>query len=281
MKHVVNKSRKNLRESQIEALNLSSLANLIYAYGNDLRVLHLNVKGDDFSAVHKTLNDAYDLVFKAYDTVAELAIARNEAVKNPSTVVSIIKPLEARDYSCQEAVQIAIEEGNKVLDAICSIEGYDRAVQPTLDNIIVDLDKILKYNLSNFVEQEAPLAIHESVDYDDNIPWLASELDKQRIINAFIYPDREKWKHSRDLIIPVPMGDLKIAYYDGEWIWEVKYYSKDHSQNFTLYFEFSEGVQDIINRMLEARTAEEVREIYNTPKNPTNPAWTEYVDNNI
>lgn len=139
------KSRKTLKESFVEAISLSSLADLIYAYGNDLRVLHLNVKGEDFKSVHEALNELYDTIFDAYDTVAELAIARGEEVKNPSTVVSIIKPLEARTFNCEEAIAIARDEGLKVLDAVCSIEGYDKAVQPALDNITVSLDKTLNY----------------------------------------------------------------------------------------------------------------------------------------
>lgn len=146
------KSRKTLKESQIEVLNLSSLANFIYAYGNDLRVLHLNVKGGNFKSVHEALNSLYNEIFDAYDTVAELAISRNEKVKNPSTVVSIIKPLEARVFSCEEATSIAREEGLKVLDAICSIDGYGRAVQAALDDIIVSLDKTLNYIFARWSE---------------------------------------------------------------------------------------------------------------------------------
>ena len=80
-------TRKTLKEAQIEALSLSSLADLIYAYGNDLRVLHLNVSGAGFRSVHEALNELYDDVFEAYDAVAELALARGEKVTNPSTVV--------------------------------------------------------------------------------------------------------------------------------------------------------------------------------------------------
>ena len=157
-------ARKTLKESQIEALSLSSLADLIYAYGNDLRVLHLNVKGADFKSVHEALNELYDDVFEAYDTVAELAIARGEKVKNPSTVVSIIKPLEAGDFNCEEAIVIAREEGLKVLDAVCSIEGYDKAVQPVLDDIIVNLDKTLNYIFSRW--SVADPAEEETFDFD-------------------------------------------------------------------------------------------------------------------
>ena len=164
MRVTKSKSRKTLKESQIEALNLSSLADLIYAYGNDLRVLHLNVKGADFKPVHEALNELYDEVFDAYDTVAELAIARGEKVKNPSTVVSIIKPLEARDFNCEETIVIAREEGLTVLDAVCSIEGYDRAVQASLDEIIVNLDKTLNYIFSRWTE--AVPAEDEPFDFD-------------------------------------------------------------------------------------------------------------------
>ena len=154
MRVTKSKSRKTLKESQIEALNLSSLADLIYAYGNDLRVLHLNVKGEGFKSIHEALNELYDDVFEAYDAVAELAIARGEKVKNPSTVVSIIKPLEARAFNREEAIAIAREEGLKVLDAVCSIEGYDKAVQPVLDDIIVNLDKTLNYIFSRWSDVE-------------------------------------------------------------------------------------------------------------------------------
>ena len=154
MRVTKSKSRKTLKESQIEALNLSSLADLIYAYGNDLRVLHLNVKGEGFKSIHEALNELYDDVFEAYDAVAELAIARGEKVKNPSTVVSIIKPLEARAFNREEAIAIAREEGLKVLDAVCSIEGYDKAVQPVLDDIIVNLDKTLNYIFSRWSDAE-------------------------------------------------------------------------------------------------------------------------------
>lgn len=159
-------TRKTLKESQIEALNLSSLADLLYAFGNDLRVIHLNVKGADFKSVHEALNELYDEVFDAYDTVAELAIARGEKVKNPSTVVSIIKPLEARDFNCEEAIVIAREEGLKVLDAVCSIEGYDKAVQPVLDDIIVKLDKTLNYIFSRWSADTEDKYEEETFDFD-------------------------------------------------------------------------------------------------------------------
>ena len=162
----VTKSRKTLKESQIEALNLSSLADLIYAYGNDLRVLHLNVKGAGFKSVHEALNELYDDVFEAYDAVAELAIARGENVKNPSTVVSIIKPLEARPFYREEAIVIAREEGLKVLDAVCSIEGYDKAVQPVLDDIIVKLDKTLNYIFSRWSVAVDAEDEDETFDFD-------------------------------------------------------------------------------------------------------------------
>ena len=163
MRVTKSKSRKTLKESQIEALNLSSLADLIYAYGNDLRVLHLNVSGAGFRSVHEALNELYDDMFEAYDTVAELAIARGEKVKNPSTVVSIIKPLEASDFNCEEAIVIAREEGFKVLDAVCSIEGYDRAVQASLDEIIVNLDKTLNYIFSRWIVADDN---EETFDFD-------------------------------------------------------------------------------------------------------------------
>ena len=166
MRVIKSKSRKTLKESQIEALNLSSLADLIYAYGNDLRVLHLNVSGAGFRSVHEALNELYDDVFEAYDAVAELAIARGEKVKNPSTVVSIIKPLEARDFSREEAIAIAREEGLKVLDAVCSIEGYDKAVQPVLDDIIVNLDKTLNYIFSRWSVADDNEETEETFDFD-------------------------------------------------------------------------------------------------------------------
>ena len=166
MRVTKSKSRKTLKESQIEALDLSSLADLIYAYGNDLRVLHLNVKGAGFKSVHEALNELYDDVFEAYDAVAELAIARGEKVKNPSTVVSIIKPLEARAFSREEAIAIAREEGLKVLDAVCSIEGYDKAVQPVLDDIIVELDKTLNYIFSRWSDTEDAEGEEETFDFD-------------------------------------------------------------------------------------------------------------------
>lgn len=173
MRITKSKSRKTLKESQIEALNLSSLADLLYAFGNDLRVIHLNVKGVDFKSVHEALNELYDEVFDAYDTVAELAIARGEKVKNPSTVVSIIKPLEARDFNCEEAIVIAREEGLKVLDAVCSIEGYDRAVQASLDEIIVNLDKTLNYIFSRWTV--AVPAEDEPFDFDGILDEPAEE----------------------------------------------------------------------------------------------------------
>ena len=166
MRITKSKSRKTLKESQIEALNLSSLADLIYAYGNDLRVLHLNVSGAGFRSVHEALNELYDDVFEAYDAVAELAIARGEKVKNPSTVVSIIKPLEARVFSREEAIAIAREEGLKVLDAVCSIEGYDKAVQPVLDDIIVNLDKTLNYIFSRWSADTEDEEEEETFDFD-------------------------------------------------------------------------------------------------------------------
>ena len=72
--------------------------------------------------------------------------------------------MEARAFSREEAIAIAREEGLKVLDAVCSIEGYDKAVQPVLDDIIVNLDKTLNYIFSRWsVDTEDE---EETFDFD-------------------------------------------------------------------------------------------------------------------
>ena len=137
-------------DSKSKDTNTKSLADLalyVYAFGNDVRTLHLHTTGQDFISIHEKLNELYDVLFEAFDSFAEMAISHNETVQNPTNIKDSIEwePLESKDFSSDEICKVINEKGNVVINDILKIKEYEPFVQSKVDEYSSELDKIINY----------------------------------------------------------------------------------------------------------------------------------------
>lgn len=130
-------------------MRLNELSGILYLFGNDLRMLHLNCVGKDFLYIHKELNDFYDEVFDFYDDVAESALAQSESICNPSDLIldtPLWNSVQGNSFGSNEILSIVIKKGNKVLDFIKKIDtDYPKHIYSMLDSISEYLDKEINY----------------------------------------------------------------------------------------------------------------------------------------
>lgn len=131
-------------KEETAGVTLSKLADYLYGFGNDIRILHLYTSGLEFLPYHEKLNELYDVLFDAYDTVAEMAISHNESIKNPSKIEGW-EVLEGKDFSAEEICNIVIEKGNELLNYIKNTNEYESFVQSNIDEFYGELDKIINY----------------------------------------------------------------------------------------------------------------------------------------
>lgn len=124
--------------------SLSELADIMYSFGNDCRLMHLYTSGVEFKAYHELLNDLYDLCFSSYDKLAEMAIAHDEIIKNPASIDSK-NALEGDKFTADDIIEEVTNRGNQVLDSLNNINKYESFVQSEVDNISAELDKIVNY----------------------------------------------------------------------------------------------------------------------------------------
>ena len=52
--------------------SLAELALYVYAFGNDVRTLHLHTTGNNFISIHESLNELYDVLFEAFDSTGSI-----------------------------------------------------------------------------------------------------------------------------------------------------------------------------------------------------------------
>lgn len=71
--------------------SLSELSDLLYLFGNDVRLLHLHTVGLQFFSFHKALNELYDVCYDMYDSLAEMAISHKESIGILQRLFMIIK----------------------------------------------------------------------------------------------------------------------------------------------------------------------------------------------
>ncbi len=130
-------------------MKLNEISDLLYLFGNDLRMLHLNCVGKDFLYVHKELNDFYDEVFDFYDTVAESALTQSETINNPSDLIleySDWESIQGNEFTFDEVLEYVNQKGNAVLNAIKIVDDdYPKHIYSMLDNISEYLDKEINY----------------------------------------------------------------------------------------------------------------------------------------
>ena len=126
-------------------MKLAELGEYVYLFANDLRMLHLLARGEEFLSVHAELEDLYDFV-------CESGIAHGEEITNPSSLKEKIgdwNPIQAQEFSMDEIYEYVIENGKFILQSIteCSAE-YESYVQSGLDDFAKDADKIINYKFS-------------------------------------------------------------------------------------------------------------------------------------
>ena len=128
--------------------SVSELASVLYAFGNDVRLLHLYTSGVEFMPYHEKLNELYDILFDAFDTCAEIAIAHDEKVVNPAKVLEVCtewKPLEGDKFTAEEICKEVDERGNIILGNIKNVKKYESFVQSKIDDFTAEIDKIVNY----------------------------------------------------------------------------------------------------------------------------------------
>lgn len=130
-------------------MKLNKISNILYLFGNDLRMLHLNCVGKDFLYVHKELNDFYDEVFDFYDTVAESALTQLETISNPSDLILDTKweSVQGNEFTFDDVLDIVNVKGNQVLNAIADVDKdvYPSHIYSMLDNVSEYIDKEVNY----------------------------------------------------------------------------------------------------------------------------------------
>ena len=133
-------------------MKLSKLGEYVYLFGNDLRMLHLLAKGEEFLSVHAELEELYDIIFDLYDFVCESAIAHGEEITNHSNLVNKITDwnvIQSQEFSMNDIYEYVIENGKFILQQIeeCGAN-YESYVQSGLDDFAKDADKIINYKFS-------------------------------------------------------------------------------------------------------------------------------------
>lgn len=147
----LNQVQSDLNES-IEypnELTLAELADYLYMFGNDCRMLHLYSVGEEFLTIHALLEELYDLAFDFYDFVCESAISHGEFVTNPSLIYDRLKgfwqPITGNAFTQAESVAYIRENGKMLMDCIEIIQDYESWVQSGIDDFAKDFDKIINY----------------------------------------------------------------------------------------------------------------------------------------
>ena len=131
-------------------MKLNEISSVLYLFGNDLRMLHLNCVGKEFLYIHKELNDFYDEVFEFYDTVAESAIVQGETIGNPSDLILDTvgwESIQGSNFTIDDVLDNVITMGNVVLNDIANVdkEVYPSHIYSMLDSISEALDKEINY----------------------------------------------------------------------------------------------------------------------------------------
>lgn len=128
--------------------SISELAAVLYAFGNDVRLLHLYTSGVEFIPYHEKLNELYDILFDAYDTCAEIGIAHDEKIVNPAKVLEVCTdwaPIEDDKFTAEDIIKEVTERGNTILDNIKNVKEYESFVQSKIDDFSGEIDKIVNY----------------------------------------------------------------------------------------------------------------------------------------
>ena len=109
------------------------------ALANDMKHIHTHAKGSLFDNIHNICNEYYEKANEEADTLAELAIEKEETIMNPSYLLNGLnyKPTNYSKYDFELAMQTArncIEKYVKVLADLRN-KTDDPSVQSLLDDM--------------------------------------------------------------------------------------------------------------------------------------------------
>ena len=131
---------------------LSYLSSYIYLFGNDIRLLHLYTKGENFIEVHELLNELYDICFDYYDVFAEMAIAHDEIIPNPTDILLeddiAWNPIVGDNFSSDDIKNYVLDKGNEIIKFADNITEYENFVTSKIDEFNYELDSLVNYKFA-------------------------------------------------------------------------------------------------------------------------------------
>lgn len=151
-----NSKKETLKENMITGMGLSELANYLYLFGNDCRMLHLLSVGEEFLTIHALLEELYDIAFDFYDFACESAISHGETVINPSLIYNSFEsnwiPVTGNAFTQADSVAYIRENGKMLMNCIESVQDYESWVQSGIDSFAEQLDKIINYKINQILK---------------------------------------------------------------------------------------------------------------------------------
>lgn len=134
-------------------MKLTELANYLYLFGNDVRMLHLLSSGEEFLTIHTELEDIYNICFDFYDFACESAISNGESIINPSTLINNVawNPIVGDRFDQRVIVEYVNSMGNYILGCVKQVTEYASWTQSRIDEFSSDLDKIINYKFARIL----------------------------------------------------------------------------------------------------------------------------------
>lgn len=110
------------------------------ALANDMKHIHTHAKGTLFDNIHNICNEYYEKANEEADTLAELAIEKEEAIMNPSYLLDGLdyKPTNYSNYDFNLAMRVAEDCIEKYVKALIDLRNktLDTSVQSLLDDMM-------------------------------------------------------------------------------------------------------------------------------------------------
>lgn len=110
------------------------------ALANDMKHVHTHAKGTLFDNIHNICNEYYEKANEEADTLAELAIEKEEAIMNPSYLLDGLdyKPTNYSRYSFELAMHTVMDCIEKYLVVLANLRNktLDTSVQSLLDDMM-------------------------------------------------------------------------------------------------------------------------------------------------
>lgn len=110
------------------------------ALANDMKHIHTHAKGKLFDNIHNICNEYYEKANEEADTLAELAIEKEETILNPSYLFDGLnyKPTNYSRYDFELAMVTARDCIEKYLKVLANLRNKtnDPSVQSLLDDMV-------------------------------------------------------------------------------------------------------------------------------------------------